>query len=337
MTSDTHCFPTKPFSPPIQMKHTRAVAGLLIAALALSMAAPAMAAPGSIDTTQTDTTDTVYIADQKVIDSSFNASGAYEWNLTVQSVPDAADLAMNVSHDGVTYYSYSGDFSDYADGDPDTTASTTGEYHAFSGAKLSSVPMGISENVTLNVTYWNASADNATPTTVQVFVENTDERTVAYIGSSALDTDMASVTNTSKWLGLSTENFADVSAENRDVNGSNTDVVVALGEDSVVDQFASATEDTNPLPVLGAEAESGDRLLGAPATVSGTAVPVYFESAPDDANKSATYAIYSSSGTPTLTYNLGKDYDDRSSVDVSATGGAGFGAVADAYGYMALV
>lgn len=286
-------------------------AGVLMAlALVTAGAGFAIAAPGSIDGSQTDASDEVYISDEKTMDSEFNASGDTTWNLTVQSVPEDADLAMNVSHDGVTYYSFSGQFDDYDDGDPDTDGSTTGEYHAFEDDELSTVPMGINENVTLNVSYWNTSAENPTPETVQVHVENTDERAVQRVTESAPFAEVETK-DSPMYRPLASDYNATTVDDNVDVNGSNTTVIYTLGDSEVTDTFANATEEVDA-------AGAFTFMMASTNGDSEEVVPVWYKSAPDwyDASDYGSYATYHPSEDKTQFHLSENNFDGQSQAGV---------------------
>lgn len=286
-------------------------AALAVLALIGAGVGAVTAAPGSIDGTQTDTTDEVYITDGKTMDANFNASGDTTWNLTVQSVPDTADLAMNVSYEGETYYEFTGTFSDYNDSDPDATATTTGEYHTFTDDELSRVPMAINQNVTLNVTYWNSSAANPTPTTVQVFVENTDERSVQRVTENASTVDVETK-EPPMYRPLSDDYEAvSVDSESVDVNGSVTDITYTLSDNTVQNPFANRTEslDSDGFTLMMASVDAD----------SENPIPVFLNSAPDwyDSEDMGTYAVYDSGDDTITVMTEDSEFEGASSADVS--------------------
>lgn len=284
-------------------------------ALALISAGVGMvsAAPGSIDGTQTDTSEDVYITDGKTMDTEFNASGDTSWNLTVQSVPDTADLAMNVSHDNETYYEFTGDFGDYDDGDPDTDPATNGSYHAFTDDELGDVPMNINENVTLDVTYWNESAESPTPTTVQVYVNNTDERAVRGVTENASFVDVETKESPAYRL---TDDYEAVSVddENVEVNGTETDIIYTLSDSTVQDPFANVSEDVDSsgafmLTMADVDAESTN------------SVPMFYQESPDwyDADSMGSYATYNPSDNTVTLETEDSEFEDATSADVSVS------------------
>jgi len=292
---------------------TKTLTALAFAALLISAGGIAFAAPGSIDGSQTDTTTEVYISDGKTMDASFNASGDTTWNMTIQSVPDSADLAMNVSKDGSTYHSYSDTFGTYSDGDPDADTTTNGRYHAFKDSELADVPMTTNENVTLNVTYWNVSADTKNPTTIQVHVENSDERAVREVDTETLNSSGWAETSTEehkvrRWK--ADENHVKVD-DTVDVNGSNTTVIYSLRGADATDPFDNATETFS--------SDGAWTLMIASADGDDTEhVPVFYDSAPSDYNISdaGSYAVYDPD-TDMVEYHLSSEnFDGRSQADL---------------------
>lgn len=289
-------------------------------ALVLAGVGSVSAAPGSIDGTQTDTTAEVYLSDGKTVDSDFNASGDTTWNLTLQAVPDAdaGNLALNVTHDGVEYYAFNGDFGTYDDGDADADNTTNGYYHAFTDDELNRVPMGINENVSFNVTYFNESlsAENRTPTTITVEVQNGDERTVQRITEGQADTDVETL-NAPRYRYFSDDyeyNATTVDSSSIGVNGSNTTVIYTLEDDAVRTPFENMTSElsTDGAFTFMQSSVSGD---------SDEIVPVFLNSAPEwyDASEFGSYAVYSPS-QDTLTYELSSEnFDGITNADVSAS------------------
>lgn len=297
----------------IMERNTKRLTAILMAALMVAAVAPAFAAPGSIDGSQTDTSDDVYVSADKTMDATFNASGDADWNLTVDNVSDSADLAMNVSKSGTDYYAFSGTFSNYNDGDPDADSTTSGEYHAFSDSELDDVPMTINENVSLNVTYWNASADSPTPTTVTVYVENTDERSVqeATEGNAAVDLFTAE-----QPLYRGADEYDAVEIDDRvTVNGTETNVIYTLTGSNVTEPFQNYTEDVD---------SQGTFLLmksEVDADTSGE-VPVFYRSSPDwyDAEDLGSYMVYDDRSDTLTLHSYGPEFDSTTeNVDVTAS------------------
>ena len=292
----------------------RLTAALMAAILMVAMAPMAgLAAPGSIDGSQTDDTTEVYVQDGKTMDDAFNASGDTDWNMTVQSVPDGTDLAMNVSKDGTTYYEFTGTFGDYADGDPDADTTTNGKYHAFSDSELADVPMSINENVSLNVTYWNASADSPTPTTVTVEVQNTDERSVNEAAEGNAATELFTAEEP---LYRGGDEYDAVEVDDTvDVNGTNTNVIYTFSGENVSGPFANVSEDV----------DSQGTFLFMKSSVNAeedSNVPVFYRSSPDwyDASEMGTYAVYNDRDDMMTFHTEGPEFtSNTTTADVTAS------------------
>jgi hypothetical protein len=194
---------------------------------------------------------------------------------------------------------------------------------------LTDVEHSIGENVTVEWRVWNNSsaADHDLNTTAYLLFDNST--TVQNIDDSDVDAeDVVTVTNDSGPYGLTFgplgTTTADVETDDRKVNGSETDVVIALSNQSALDMFDESVEDASSGDKL-STLWSGTRTV---ATVSDDdktiAVPVYYESAPDDVEDSSTYAVYKTvGGTQSLVVNLGDSFEDSDEVSVNAIGSAG--------------
>jgi hypothetical protein len=285
----------------MKAKHKRFSAAMMALALLVAGVAAVTAAPGSIDGSQTDTSSEVYISADKTLETDYNASGDVMYNLTVQNVPDTAraddDLMMNVTKasTGVEYYSAT-IAGNYSDGDPDADGTTGGAYHAFANSELDDVPMNINQNVTLNVTYWNASASSPTPTTIQVYVENGDVRSVQRVTENASATEVEELS--APMYRVFAEDYSAVTVDDTvEVNGTTTDVIYTLSDAPVQDPFANVSEDVS----------SSGTFLFTMADVdadSSAAVPVFYKSAPSwyDAGDMGTYMTYSPSSDRITVY-----------------------------------
>ena len=248
------------------------------------------AAPGSIDTTATDTNTTVYMADEKTIQTNYSANGSVDYALPILNATGAAnsDLAMNVTKDGVEYYSFSGTWDTYASGEIDTS---TDYIHNVSGDELGDVPMNINQNVSLNVTYWNESAANPTPTTIQVYIENGDERSVQRVTESA---SFAEVEETEQPIYRrgpfgDADEYTTVSVDDTvKVNGSNTTVIYTLSTNNVSEAFANTTEDVE-------DAGAFTFMMSSVDADEENPIPVFYKSSPDwyEPGDMGTYAVYS--------------------------------------------
>ncbi len=210
-----------------------------------------------------------------------------------------------------------------------TTGESTFNVSANHGA-LADMEHGINSNVT---TTWymvnNTTADNPGEANITVYVEWDNSTTVQNIDDSDVEAeDVVTVTNDTGPFGATIgplgTTSADVETDDRAVNGSETDVVIALSNESALDMFDEGAS----------EASSGDKLSSlwsgtrTVATVSDgdktVAVPVYHEESPDDVEESSTYAVYKDvGGTQSLVVNLGDSFEDSDEVTVNAIGSAG--------------
>lgn len=187
---------------------------------------------------------------------------------------------------------------------------------------LATLERGIDDNVTVEARIINdSSLDDPDTTNVTVYVESTDAYSVEYYGG---DEDTVTSLAEEPFLGLVdslASDYSELESDDRAVNGSATTVVLAWDNSTIVDDFDHATTDVTPLKFLGGEAESGDRIYPMSASVAGNAVPVYYDERPDDIGENETVAIYEENlaGSTALTVDLGEDYEDRSTVDVTGT------------------
>lgn len=288
-------------------------AALTALAVLFAGAAVVSAAPGSIDSDASDTENITYVSENETISTSFNGSmGAEEkYGVPVLNATGASadDLAMNVSHENVTYYEFTGEWDTYASGESDTS---TDYIHNFTDSDLDRVPVDPSENVTLEVTYWNESADNPSPTTITVFVETTDERNVQRVTENA---SFAEVQTSSPpiYRPLSDDySVVDVD-DDAAINGSNTTVIYTLDSEAVQNPFNNRTESLSSGAFTLMEADAtGD---------SSEDVPVFLNSVPDwyDSEDMGTYAVVNPSENTLEMNPSAENFDGENTMEVSAT------------------
>jgi hypothetical protein len=96
------------------------------------------------------------------------------------------------------------------------------------------------------------------------------------------------------------------------VNGSNSDVIVQLTNESTQDAYANEA----------AAYEDGEWIKGMTATLNGVPYRVYKDSAPSDAN--GTVVVYDSSADQ-LEISLGEEFERTSTVSIRSSGGSGYG------------
>jgi len=284
-------------------KSTIGVVALAIMMMTVGLAA---AAPGSIDGSQTDTQDMVYVSDGKTMTTDFNGSDDATWNMTIQSVPDGANLAMNISHDGVEYHYKNGTDGTYSDGDPDTDTTTGGKYFHVNESSLKWVPVDPNANHTLNLTYWDPTATNPTPTTVTVYVETTDERNIQRVTGNAAFAEL-SEKSPPMYRPLTDDYNATEVDDSAAIAGSNTTVTYHLAGSEVSDTFANTTD----------EISSAETFTFIQAQAGGEAIPVYYNSAPDSwsLSEDGSYAVYDPD-TDSVKVTLSDDYDGQTSADL---------------------
>lgn len=292
---------------------TRKFGGLFMV-LALTIAAVSgvvMAAPGSIDTSPpSDTSEQVYIQDNKTLQTGFEANGSISYGLPVLNATGASadDLAMNVTHDGVEYYKFTGSWDTYQSGESDTS---TDYIHNFTGDDLSDVPMNINENVTLTVTYWNQSASSPTPTEYTVYIENGDVRSVQRVTESSAPADVDEDVEPPAYRPLSDAYDVASVDDTVSVNNSSTDVTYTLSDTNMSDPWDNRTEDLS---------SGGFMLTIASVDADEEAdIPMFYKSAPDwyDSDDMGSYAVYDD-GDDTVTFKTADtEFDGASSADLA--------------------
>lgn len=286
---------------------------MALAVISGGFGAIAAAAPGSIDTTPTDSDTTIYMEDGKTLETNYTANGSVAYALPVLNATGAGadDLAMNVTHDGVEYYSYSGEWDSYASGESDTS---TDYIHNVSADELNRVPMTVNENVTLTVNYWNTSAENPSPTNITVYVENSDERSVhrATENASFADVETLEAPFTSPLEDDYTA--ATFDSENVEVNGSETDIIYTLSDSEVQGPFGNMTEDLEDTGAFSLMMADVDAESEGP-------IPVFYKSSPDwyEPEDMGTYAVYSPSDDLITVHTEDPEFEDASSADVSVS------------------
>lgn len=206
--------------------------------------------------------------------------------------------------------------------------------HTVPYAALGDMERGINDNVSVTVTAYNntsMAAGDRNTTNFTVFIETDNSSTVQHVSDSDVASEnIVTVTNDTGrdiagfTIPTTPEQESHIHTNARAVNGSSTDVVLALGNASVADHFSVADK------------SSGDKLSGFSLTRTVAlvhdadgdttrAVPVFYEQAPSDFDTSQTYAVYTEThgGTPAVVVNLGDDFSDASNVEVEAVGDAG--------------
>jgi len=221
------------------------------------------------------------------------------------------------------------------------TSATEVNYNATSGEStfnvsvnhgaLADMEHSIGENVS---TTWymvnNTSAENPGESNITVYVEWDNSTTVQNIDDSDVESEeIVTVTNETGPFGSTIGPFgtttADVETNDRKVNGSNTDVVIALSNSSAQEMFDEGASEASSGDKL-SSLWSGTRTVATVADGDGNtmAVPVFYEEASDDVDEDQTYAVYKKvGGTWALSVNLGDSFEDAEEVSVNAIGSAG--------------
>jgi hypothetical protein len=299
-------------------RNTKTVVAIALAALLVSAgAANVLAAKPSIDNETTNTPSTSELTDGSTInisDGGINDSDYHYVQYTADSANSSVEITLNGTDDegGAVFYENK---------TAETIDSASDTYRVnFSERVLADVPRAINENVTLDLTITNdTEAENPDTTTIQVHLQNGDDRSVVYVSgadvSSDEDDDIIALNKSKKIAGFeySSTDYAKVSGLNRDVNGSATEVAVIYGNDSVASDYSEA---------VASDAGSGDWVLMQAAALDGTPVKVYNDAASDNVDEGDSYGVYESDigGESGTVYHLGDDYSDASSVEIESYG-----------------
>jgi uncharacterized protein YxeA len=307
----------------------RKIAVLMTVLVALAGAAgAATAADWDTETTDTTTTSDWSGTSNTATADWGNASdsvyletdGAANENLTLELTPAEA---------GVDYVAYT-------NSSPDTVDDTNGHYSfAVSYGELDTLPRD-SSGATYNATIYNDSGGVVADTQV-TFNTAANASEDAYMAVTAdANSDGAALTNLVADTTEFEENSGGVfsglasmftfgSEDTNDsapdvatfsgfttVNGSNSDVIVQLTNESTQDAYANEAADY----------EDGDWIKGMTATVNGVPFKVYKNSAPDGVN--GTVVVYNADADQ-LEISLGEEFDRTSTVSIRSSGGSGYG------------
>ncbi len=298
--------------------NTKTVVAIAVAALLVSAgAANVLAAKPSIDNETTDTASTSELVDGSTINVSdgINDSEYHYVQYTADSENSKVEITLNGTNDegGAVFYSNSS---------ADTIDSASDTYRvSFSESELADVPVGVNENRTLDVTIINdTSASNPDTKTIQVTFVNGEKRSVIYLSDADVsgdeDDDVAALTSNRTLAGieLMSSDYAKVSGLSRDVDGSSTDVTVIYGNESVADDYSSASA---------SDSDEGDWLIMQSAALDGSPVKVYKKETGDEVEDGESYGVYKSDigGESGTIYNLGSDdFEDADSVELESYG-----------------
>jgi len=293
---------------------TRVLAVFMAIALA---AGGALAAAPTIDTETTNTTTTSDVTDGDTMAVGFDASADNHTWIEASSMTENGSMELIDPDSGAVVYDNS---------TPDATDATNGHY-AFNVThdELDNIPVesGANETYTLRL-YNDTSVDNPDTTNITVYIEGVEGRSVVYANEQTLgdnfdlDTDGFEIETLD--LAVFDNEFADTTAENVAINGSNSTVTVHYANSSAADRLDTSVGDL----------AAGDWDKSTIVKVNDNAVKAYVNEAPDDVNESATYAVVDTSDNDVTAYT-GDDYEGDTSVDVSVTANKGLLAQFDAY------
>lgn len=304
------------------------VAGMLTAGAAV---APVGATAPTVDTgTTIDSTD--QSTNQTEVSSGTNITGftANESNSTVlQYNADSNNTKVTLDGGGTQVYSNtSADLVNWS------TADANGNFNvSIQHSALADMERGIDDNVTVTATITNnTSVDSPDTTTFDFYVETDDSKSVVNVDDSDVDDgDIVSVSEDESPLGFEIRGlYADkstVETEERNVSGDSTEVIIAFSNSTVSDDFDAAVSDASDEDKL-SSFFSGTRTVAlmSDGDDNTMAVPVYYESVPDDVDDDQTYAVYKDDigGETGLVFNLGETFEDSDEVSVTTIGNAGF-------------
>lgn len=293
-------------------------------ALFLVSAGAIGALAGSIDTSTTDaTTSTSDLANNDSIQFDADQSDAY----TVQAiVANTTTPEMRVElndssndADGVTFHKNT-TLNNISVGSGGSHWNAT-----FNEGDLADVPVTTGTNQTVDIVFYNASNSSDVLATATVTLVESGDRTVLYLGDSAVENndDIETFSEDANWESISdfnlmSDDHSEVSDLSADVNGSSTNVTVVFANESVADDYSNA---------VASDADEGDWLVAQASFVGGTPVKVYNENAPDDVDEEDTYGVYSEDigGETGITYTLGDDHEDADSLEVKSYGNQQYG------------
>lgn len=300
----------------ISSSNSKTFVALAMAALLVTSGFAATAMAGSIDTSSTDATTTVsQVQDGDAIQHDANKSDAY----TVQAIvangttPEMR-IELNASKhsaDGVVF-------------DRNTSMEQVGSgvegthwNGTFTEGDLADVPIKVDGNRTIDIEVYNSSNNSDVLAEMQVTLVESGNRTVAYLGDVEVDenSDIETVADNKSILGFEylTNDYSHVSDLDRKVNGSQTDVVVVFGNDTLAEDYSNA---------VSSDAEDGGWLVMQASALSGLPVKVYNEEAPDSVEEGDSYGVYQSDigGQAGITYELGDASEGEDEITVNSYG-----------------
>lgn len=307
-------------------RRTQAAALLLTALMVGSVfAGGAVGAAPTIDTaTSTDTTTTQSdLQDGTVVGNVSGTDDNDTYALEVNVTDGDYEPAFNISANGTDHTA----FKNTSMNNHTTNANAGAHWNGtVTTDELDDLERSLNENVTTTLTAWNTSQENETTQAV-VYWNFTDDRSVEVVSDGDVDDspDDLSVSTVDEARSLTNPFGADqstIDAEDRNVSGDDSVVVLALPNSTVNDDFdvASDASDEETLWAIPMSVTDGD----------GTKrlIKVYNEEPPDGVDEDDdTYGVYKDSGiggTDGIEVHLGaNNFEDADEVSVRALGGVG--------------
>jgi len=279
-----------------------------------------------------DTASQSEIADGYVYEN-FTANSSLNDTLQYRADSNNTKVEMMVPVDGQNE-------TVYTDTSPELVAwnNTANEGHfnaTINRGELADVPGSINENVTGYVQITNNTAvEDPNVTTLTVYFNHTDERSVMFVGDGTVANNSdVGVEHKETLFSLGSFNVTDPLSNDRthltttrEVNGSQTDVVVILGNDSAAQDY----EDTF------GSADAGTWKGTAASYVGDEGAKAYANELPDDVADDASTVTYTQvGGQDALVVETGSAAEDKDSVDIesySSVSPFAFSTKLDAYG-----
>lgn len=289
----------------------------------------------SVDTSGSDATSTTTgLPDEGVIDN-VSGVGNDTWRMQVNVTPDDT-VEMKIERNGSSTVVFRNTSPENLTA---SGASNQGAHYnlSFSESDIDDLERTLDENVTIDVTTYDADNETGNETQVQIYLNFSDGRTVENIDDTDADEDSDSDVVTLEApeesfldlrvtaLGVHSSDFSTLDVDDRDIDGENSEVVLVFSNDSVSDDAAAA---------VASDADDGDALFAMPLTVTGDEttrlIRVYNEEpadSVDDDDDGDTYGVYKEGGVggeDGIVIHLGEDFEDDEEVAVTGTLNAGW-------------
>lgn len=264
-----------------------------------------------------------------------NFSANISKNTTFEHITDDNNTKVEIFRDNGSHIAYVNSSTNFVA--VNTTASPTTNNHntTVNHGALADVEHGIGENTSMRYKmYNNTSVSSPDTANITFFIEWDNSTTVQNVDDTDVDDgdvvtvkeDVTEVAGMNLTMGMLGADNSHVETDERSVNGTDTDVVIVMANDSVSDDFETPASDASNADKL-----SGFQLSRTAVVMTVddevVAVPVYQEDVPSDVDETDdTYALWQDDygGENALVINLGADdFDDPDDVEVDAVGNAG--------------